>query len=55
MKTVEYSFFITNCCYTFSNVNGKEKPDLYFLLSINLQKIHAFKILVITRMLSTKI
>ena len=24
---IECSFFITNCCYTFSNANGIEKPD----------------------------
>ena len=34
---IECSFFLTNCCYTFSNTNGIEKPDnlstkIYFLL-----------------------
>ena len=24
---IECSFFLTNCCYTFSNANGIEKPD----------------------------
>ena len=24
---VESSFFVTNCCYAFSNANGFEKPD----------------------------
>ena len=28
MKIVECSFFITNFCYIFSNVNGIEKMDI---------------------------